>query len=210
MIKSLLKWLLTLVLIIVPVTTSSAEPTKRDLLHEMFIKMGANAPDSSSEIATFERNLTDADIKAVIAFFESPAGKHLAIATQEVTKSAMANLEVAIARSKQKRTMADLQTLAVSVEAYASEHDEVYPSTTDLDHLSKLVTPTYLRSMVRLDGWGKEYIYIGDTKNYRILSAGPDGRLSPDSQKLGIKQGDFGDDLIFENAEFISPKPPPK
>lgn len=176
----------------------------------MLAAMGSDLPDDASQLVTFEHYLADADIKAVIAFFKTPAGMHLADATREIFEWARADLEVAIARSKRKRTMADLQTLAVSVEAYSIDHDDTYPPTSDVEHLSKLITPTYLRSIVRLDGWGKEYIYISDTKNYRILSAGADGRLSVDSQKLGVQQGDFGDDLIFENGQFIQPLTQPE
>jgi len=202
----MIKSLVSLALIASSFAPLAAEPTKRELLHQMLTAMGADAPDSTPELAVFERNLSDDDMKAVIAFFRTPAGLHLAATTREVNTAAMVNLEAAIARSKQKRTMADLRTLAVSVEAYAID-ENVFPPTSDLDHLAKLITPTYLRSMIRLDGWGKEYIYISDTKAYRILSAGPDSRISPDSQKLGVQHGDFGDDLIIEDGEFIQPAP---
>jgi hypothetical protein len=202
----MIKSFVSLVFIALSFAPVAAEPAKRELLHQMLTAMGADAPDSTPELALFERNLSDDDMKAVIAFFRTPAGLHLAATTREVNKGAMVNLEAAISRSKQKRTIADLRTLAVSVEAYATD-ENLYPPTSDLDHLAKLITPTYLRSMVRLDGWGKEYIYISDSKAYRIISAGPDGRLSPDSQKLGVQHGDFGDDLIFENGEFVQPPP---
>ncbi|HUR80576.1 MAG TPA: DUF2059 domain-containing protein [Thermoanaerobaculia bacterium] len=187
---------------------AAAEPSKRELLHHMLAAMGTDLPDDAPQLAAYEQHLSEADMKAAIAFFESPAGTHLAAATQELARSAMAGLESAVQRSKQKRTAADLRTLAVSVEAYAIDHDDLYPPTSDLDQLAKLVTPTYLRSMVRLDGWGKEYIYISDTQHYRILSAGADGRLSRDSQRLGVRTGDFGDDLIFEDGEFVQPAQP--
>ena len=183
---------------------ANAETTRRDRLKQMFAAMGGpDLPEQSTQYTAFDRNLSDADIDAVIAFYQSPAGQHLSAATRAINKAAMVDLEAAIARSKQKRTSADLQTIAVAVEAYAIDNKDLYPPTSNLDELSKLITPTYLRSMVRLDGWGKEYIYISDTKNYRILSAGADGRLSPDSQKIGVTKGDFGDDLIFENGGFV-------
>jgi len=197
--------LLSMTLIALSLAATGGEPPKRERLHQMFVAMRSDVPDDAPQLAVFERHLTDDDVRAITAFFKTPAGQHLAAATDEINRSAIADLEAAIARSKQKRTVADLRTLAVAVEAYAVDHD-VYPATASLDHLSELLTPAYLRSMVRLDAWGKEYIYISDTQNDRVLSAGPDGRLSPDSQKLGIRQGDFGDDLIFENGEFVQPR----
>ncbi len=182
----------------------AAASPKRQLLQEMFAAMRVEVPADAPQVATFERHLSEEDIKAITAFFATPAGQHLAAANAELNKAAMNDLEAAISRSKRRRTMADLQTLAVAVEAYAVDHD-AYPTTMVLDGLSKAITPTYLRSMIRLDGWGKEYIYISDTESYRILSAGADGRLAPDSQKLNAATGDFGDDLIFENGEFLQP-----
>ncbi|MEA2165632.1 MAG: Type secretion system protein [Thermoanaerobaculia bacterium] len=205
----MLKPLISIALVVLSFGTATAEPTKRELLHQMLTSMGGDAADGTPELAVFERNLSEADMRAVIAFFRTPAGLHLAATTREINKAAVRNLESAIERSKQKRTMADLRTLAVSVEAFEIDENH-FPPTSDLDHLAKLITPTYLRSMVRLDGWGKEYIYVSDTKTYRILSAGPDGRLSPDSQKLGVQHGDFGDDLIFDNGEFVQPQPQPE
>lgn len=48
-------------------------------------------------------------------------------------------------------------------------------------------------------------VYLSDGKAYRVVSAGPDGQFSPDSKKLGAKQGDFGDDLILDSGEFVRP-----
>ena len=198
----MIRSLMSLAFVVVALDAGAAGAKKQELLQQMFAAMGITADATQS--ATFDRKMSEADIKAVIAFFKTPAGRHLVEATQELNQAAMQHLEAAIARSKQKRTVADLQTLAVAVEAYATDENE-YPPTSDLDQLAKKVVPTYLRSMVRTDGWGKDYIYISDKRNYRILSAGPDGRLSPDSQQLGVVKGDFGDDLIFENGSFLQP-----
>lgn len=94
----------------------------------------------------------------------------------------------------------------MAVEAYAIAEDR-YPPTMNLDLLSSTITPTYLRDMIREDAWGGDYVYLSDTKSYRIVSGGADGRVSADSQKLNATTGDFGDDLIFENGEFIQPRP---
>jgi hypothetical protein len=200
------KFIAIVALLVTSVPAAAADPAKSAMLEEMFVVMRSQAPADASQMAIFERHLSDSDIRAIIAFFATPAGQHLSEATEELNKGARENLEAAIARSRQKRTMADLQTLAVAVEAHAIDHDDAYPRTMNLDGLSKAITPTYLRSMIRLDGWGKEYIYISDSRSYRVLSAGADGRLSPDAQTLNMKAGDFGDDLIFENGEFIHPR----
>ena len=53
-----------------------------------------------------------------------------------------------------------------------------------LDHLS----PRYIKSLQRVDLWGKELEYQGSATSYRLISYGPD-------RKSGTK-----DDLIIENG----------
>src|SRR5512141_2221378 len=78
---------------------------------------------------------------------------------------AIPNLLSAVQRGKQKRTMADMRTLATAVEAYAVDNNN-YPSATcagglftdqgtalDTGSLTVL-SPTYIANPPRIDGWG--------------------------------------------------------
>jgi len=178
--------------------------SKRALLHQLLIAMGPDLPDDSHELAVFDRHLTEGDIQTALAFFASPAGQHLTAASNELTLEAMKNLEAATARAKQKRSMADMRTIGVVAEAVAMDLENGFPKV-NLEAFVKLAVPEYARRLVRIDGWGTEFIYLSDGKAYRVVSAGPDGQFSPDSKTLGAKQGDFGDDLILDTGEFVQP-----
>src|SRR5215212_5240736 len=62
---------------------------------------------------------------------------------------AIPNLLTAMQRSKQKRSMADIRTIATAVEAYATDHNR-YPPPGELE---SSVVPTYVKSLPKVDGW---------------------------------------------------------
>jgi photosystem II stability/assembly factor-like uncharacterized protein len=129
-------------------------------------------------------------------------------------------IEKEIAVLKWRRTMGDIRSLAISFEAYAVDHG-LYPPSGDRDRLVADLTPTYIRSLPRLDGWENPFrVEISETRNgYRISSAGADGVFekrpplaatrtgSPGvTQKTGPGIGpsdDPGTDAVFENGNFI-------
>ena len=78
---------------------------------------------------------------------------------------AIPNLLSAVQRGKQKRTMADMRTLATAIEAYAVDNNNYIPGTcapglfTDLgtattDTSFAGLTPTYIAAAPKIDGWG--------------------------------------------------------
>src|SRR4051812_8099624 len=56
---------------------------------------------------------------------------------------AIPNLLTAMQRSKQKRTIADLRTIATAIEAYSSDKN-AYPSVSSVEELKPLLVPTYI------------------------------------------------------------------
>src|SRR5258708_8123028 len=92
---------------------------------------------------------------------------------------AIPNLLTAMQRSKQKRTMADIRTIATCVEAYATDKN-AYPSVNSVEELRPLLVPTYVKSLPVVDGWGKALRYeCAETKDgactrYIIGSGGKD------------------------------------
>ena len=125
---------------------------------------------------------------------------------------AIPNLLTATQRSKQKRTMADIRTIAVATEAYAADKRE-YPRATRLAELEAALAPTYIKVLPKVDGWGHELRYecwseqgqeTCDT--YAIGSAAKDGAFSSDSLRnysAGGATTNFNDDIIFSNGEFV-------
>ena len=127
---------------------------------------------------------------------------------------AIPNLLNAVQRGKQKRTMADMRSLATAVEAYAVDNNNYVSgtcapgvfttyNTTPMDSNSlSALSPTYIGNPPRIDGWGN-FMYYNTTDNqtqYNIVSLGRDHSIGP-YQGCGTTT-DFNDDIIYANGSF--------
>jgi type II secretory pathway pseudopilin PulG len=96
---------------------------------------------------------------------------------------AIPNLLTAAQRAKQKRTMADILTLGTAVEAYSTDHGSEVPKADDIAALKTMLSPTYIKDIPHVDGWGHPLKYEcwakdgsnGKCDTYAIGSAGRDG-----------------------------------
>lgn len=175
-------------------TTASADiASKRAAIHEMLRAIDADAPDDSKAFQAFDRTMTEADAKEAIAFFRSSAGQHFLIASHDASNANLQRLEDAIDTSHKKRTMADMRSISVSIEAYWTDHEK-YPAAKTVDDLAKDLSPDYIRTMPRIDAWGHAYVYRVNGEHFTLTSWGKDG-------KAGTP-----DDLIIEDGEFVQPR----
>ena len=125
---------------------------------------------------------------------------------------AIPNLLTAMQRSKQKRTMADIRTVATAVEAYAVDHKH-YPDAIDVSGLSTELVPTYIRAVPSSDGWGHSLHYDAwssqgnITDSYAIGSGAKDGVfLHQNLRDYLARPGrtwNFNDDIVFSNGSFV-------
>jgi len=115
-----------------------------------------------------------------------------------ISAIAVPNLLNAIDRGKQKRTMADLRTVAVAIESYAIEHD-VYPTAADIETLGELLVPDHAPQMQAADAWTRSFVVESNPSGYRIYSLGKDG--IPDGCPGGSTQA-FNADICFADGEF--------
>jgi general secretion pathway protein G len=128
---------------------------------------------------------------------------------------AIPNLLSAVQRGKQKRTMADMRTLATAIEAYAVDNNNYIPGTcapglfTDYgtatnDTSFAGLTPTYIAAAPKIDGWGHRLLYNSPTPQdrYNIVSLGRDGSVGPGTNICGTTT-DFNDDIIYSNGTFL-------
>lgn len=183
-------------------------------------EMRANAtasevPDKvlARTVDLYDRTMTEQQLRDTIAFFKSDAGKsyaalQVALATEGTQRTAgvvTEELQAAIERSKTKRTMADIRTLAIASEAYSVDEAK-YPEAADIDSLGKILMPTYVRDMPRVDGWGTAYAYVvsADGAHYRIVSAGRDKTFAPSSLRIGAS-AETNDDIVYEDGKFVQP-----
>ncbi len=141
---------------------------------------------------------------------------------------AIPNLLTAIQRSKQKRTMADMRTIATAWEARATDVNKynaagAITAVTQCSNLisqgalSTAVTPTYIKLLPEHDGWGNMLRFYADqpwndpknAANYIVWSAAKNGDSSGSSgwdataSSPGGGTTNFNDDILFSNGTFI-------
>src|SRR5690349_6699755 len=105
---------------------------------------------------------------------------------------AIPNLLTAMQRSKQKRTMADMRTIATAWEARATDVNKYNAAGCSLPGttvggatLAQYLAPTYVKSFPVNDGWNQPYVFkasnsFGDSiaaQVYAIISGGKNGSV---------------------------------
>lgn len=128
---------------------------------------------------------------------------------------AIPNLLNALQRGKQKRTMADIRTLATAVETYNADNSSyptaACPSTVPVTTAAlnsdsfTLLRPTYIQPPFT-DGWRNFLHYGVDQQNfeYNISSFGRDGVSDGDPSSLACgTTTDFNNDIIYSNGSFV-------
>ena len=130
---------------------------------------------------------------------------------------AIPNLLTAMQRSKQKRTMADIRTIATAWEARATDLNKynaagiTFPSTgvTTAD-LETYLAPTYVKTFPKNDGWGNAWVFGADqtwgattaAQQYGITSKGKDGKA--ESSVVGGATTNFDCDIVYSNGTFLA------
>jgi general secretion pathway protein G len=132
---------------------------------------------------------------------------------------AIPNLLNAANRGRQKRTMADMKSVAMALEAYSADNN-FYPrgqegSSEAFVTMCSYIEPTYIKRAPRLDGWQKGIMYWGgwdDGKGggntlkkpgegYWLISTGSDGVKEGD-YPMG-PQSNFTADIVYANGAFL-------
>ena len=100
---------------------------------------------------------------------------------------AVPNLLTAMQRAKQKRTIADMRTMATSVEEYKATNNR---------------PPESIK--ILKDGWGNNFRYASDGTNYWIVSGGKDGKFE-EAEAWHYQEGattNFDCDIVLSNGSF--------
>ncbi len=142
---------------------------------------------------------------------------------------AIPNLLTAMQRSKQKRTMADMRTIATAWEARATDVNKynaagalsVLALATDEvtgTQLSGGLVPTYIKLLPAKDGWGNLWRFRTDqawnatapAQNYIIWSAAKNGSTTgttvgfdATAASPGGATTNFNEDIVFTNGVFV-------
>jgi type II secretory pathway pseudopilin PulG len=120
---------------------------------------------------------------------------------------AIPNLHDATQRSRERRTMEDMRTIANAVEARAADFNNEYPIARTLNELAPLVEPKYVKKMPRMDRWGHPFRYEATKDSYGITSSGRDGRFehasARDYQQNATTTTDYDRDIVYAMGSFV-------
>jgi general secretion pathway protein G len=116
---------------------------------------------------------------------------------------AIPNLLNAINRGRQKRTMADMRTIATAIEAYAVDNSFYPRGVATAADMENHTSPTYLKNMPNNDGWRNVFVMVsdGNGQNYTVTS------YARDAQDSGPTTGtttDFDHDIDYSNGVFVT------
>jgi len=125
---------------------------------------------------------------------------------------AIPNLLAALNRSRQKRTMADMRTIATAWEARAADVNAYnaaglsWPATTVSVSTMTFLSPTYVKKLPIYDGWSTEFRVSSNVSNaYTVKSFGAD-RLETTTATSASGQAatdKFDCDIILSNGFFV-------
>ena len=132
---------------------------------------------------------------------------------------AIPNLLQALHKARQKRSMADIRTAAAAWEARATDVGKYNSAaagylgiseTVTLDDLAAALEPTYIKTLPRKDGWGRDFTVFTDlawtdttpAQRYILASKGRDG-VENSSQVMGPFTN-FDCDIIYSNGTFLA------
>jgi len=121
---------------------------------------------------------------------------------------AIVNYFSALARARQKRTVADIRSIALAWESRASE-TRIYtaagfsfPSSVVYDDVRGALTPTYIQTIPQRDGWGNPLEFGAEGIVYGIRSPGRDGLYEGTTYTNGIVSNPDGD-IVYSNGNFV-------
>jgi len=117
---------------------------------------------------------------------------------------AIPNLLTAMQRAKQKRSMADMRTIATDVNKYTAAGAFLPSNTVAQGTMDTMLAPTYMKALVKNDGWGNSFIYATDAlgQTYSISSYGRDGAKGTDPT-VTTTTTNFDCDIIYSQGQFL-------
>lgn len=127
---------------------------------------------------------------------------------------AIPNLMLAMQRSRQKRTMADMRVIAQAWESRHVDTAGYLPAGQNApvdfgdcapvtwETMATMLSPTYMREVPKFDAWGTDFEFLTDNFAYYIRSAGKDGDFeSPPYTATHTKY--YECDIVYGNGTFL-------
>lgn len=119
-----------------------------------------------------------------------------------VSAIAIASLINALDKGKQKRTMADVHSIAEATESYHIDHGFYPKDVAAWATLQTYVSPFFIKAPPVADGWDRSWLALTDPDgtSYTLVSLGKDGVQSP---WTGGMTNRFDCDIVFAEGQFF-------
>ena len=101
-------------------------------------------------------------------------------------------------KGRSERAADELRAIGTALELFAVDTN-VYPATRGLQTIDAIVAyleGLYVKTVPRLDPWGRPYLVWSDGSSYLVVAAGEDGIIAQPYEG-GLLDGPIGDDLCF-------------
>jgi general secretion pathway protein G len=120
-----------------------------------------------------------------------------------LTAVAIPTLLNAVDRGRQKRTMADLHTIATAIQAYTIDFNHC-PLAADISSLAAELNGDYAKRLPTHDGWAHAFVYTGTAAaGYTVGSVGKDGGNTLSLEGSGGPTSELDADIIYSNGQFL-------
>lgn len=180
------------------------------------------------QVLLYAKFFTEEDLAVMVAFYKSPTGrKTLQLVPQLLEESMKLGAELqpqvtALLQQAQdehersmpwRGTMKDLRAIGNALEAWSTDHGDVYPRAASWEALARELSPAYIKTLPQADVWGNPYAYSvsSDARQYRVVSAGADRNFEFDSRIVKpVPEGtetkyveSFDADIIWGDFMFL-------
>ena len=132
-----------------------------------------------------------------------------------VVAISIVNMINAIERARQRRSMADMRSIATAVETYGADNNRFPPSAAftlpsglalpsiNIGFAGNYLAPTYIKVVPQVDGWNGSFLYsvTAEGMDFGIRSYGKD-RLPQETPSYGPTT-DFNADIIMVDGVFV-------
>ncbi len=116
---------------------------------------------------------------------------------------AIPNLLNAIHRGRQKRSMADMRTIATAIGTYATDINYYPRNIGSLTQLETHIEPVYLRNTPVRDGWGSVYDAVTDSEGDHYTLQSYAKNKTDDDCTLNTETRLFDCDICHSDGVFV-------
>ncbi len=116
---------------------------------------------------------------------------------------AVVNLQSAIDKSKQRRTMTNMRSVASAIMAYGTDLGYLPADGAAGDSLRDVLRPNVFKDLQCQDAWNNDIIYNTDQVHYTLESYAKDGIDGPGDITLGTRS-QFDYDIVMVDGIFTA------